>query len=198
MQSSQSRQIATATRHNAHQQDFALAVEDHRPQIFRFLLASSRDVDTAEALTQECFLKAFRSWSNFRGDSSVATWLIRIAINLQRDHWRNRRLQFWRQVHRNAVDPTELSDYVSGTDASAEERAIARDQVRQIWSIVNGINEPQRVVFLLRYVEEMNLSEIADATGLSIGTVKSHISRTLAKVRAALKPAQANVLTARL
>jgi DNA-directed RNA polymerase specialized sigma24 family protein len=86
MQGNQSRQIADTERDNAHERNFALAVEDHRPQIFRFLLASRRDVDTADALTQECFLKTFRSWSNFRGDSSVATWVTRIAINLQRDH----------------------------------------------------------------------------------------------------------------
>lgn len=190
MQSSQSGQIARQERHIAHEQDFALIVEDHRPQIFRFLLASSRDVDTAEALTQECLLRAHRSWSSFRGDSSVATWLIRIAINLQRDHWRNRRLRFWRQVHRNSVDLGEVSDYVPVTGASPEECVIAQDQVRQIWSVVNRISEPQRAVFLLRYVEDLNLNEIADVTGLSKGTVKAHISRTLIKVRAALKRAQ--------
>ena len=197
MQSSQSRQIARLERHGAPDHDFALIVEDHRLQIFRFLLASSRDIDTAEALTQECLLRAHRSWSQFRGDSNVSTWLIRIAINLQRDHWRNRRLRFWRQVHRNSVDLGEVSDYVPGTEASPEQRVIVQDQVRQIWSVVNGIKEPQRVVFLLRYVEELNLSEIADVTGLSKGTVKSHISRTLMKVRAALKPAKFNMQTAR-
>jgi len=178
-------------------QEFEFVVESHRSQIFRFLLASSRDVDIAENLTQEYFLKAYRCWSTFRGECAAATWLMRIAINLQRDHRRNRRLQFWRQVHRNAVDPTELSDYVPRTEASPEDSAIAWDQVRQIWSVVNGLNEPQRVAFLLRYVEEMNLSEIVDATGLSMGTVKSHISRTLVKVRAALKPTKFNMQTAR-
>jgi RNA polymerase sigma-70 factor (ECF subfamily) len=190
MQSSQSRQIARLERRGAHDHDFALIIEDHRLQIFRFLLASSRDIDTAEALTQECLLRAHRSWSQFRGDSNVSTWLIRIAINLQRDHWRNRRLRFWRRVHRNSVDLGEVSDYVPGTEASPEKRVIAQDRVRQIWNVVNRINEPQRAIFLLRYVEDLNLNEIADVTGLSKGTVKSHISQTLIKVRAALKRGQ--------
>ena len=77
-------------------QEFARIVESHRPQIFRFLLSSLRDIDLAETLTQECFLKAHRNWSHFRGESSAMTWLMRIAINLQKDYWRNRRLQFWR------------------------------------------------------------------------------------------------------
>ena len=76
-------------------QDFSVVVEKHRVQIFRFLLASLRDSDLAETLTQDCFLKAYRRWSSFRGESSPATWLMRIAINLQKDHWRNRRMQFW-------------------------------------------------------------------------------------------------------
>jgi RNA polymerase sigma-70 factor, ECF subfamily len=61
---------------------------------------------------------------------------------------------------------------------------------------VNEVDDPQRVVFLLRYVEELNLSEIADVTGLNRGALKSHISRALMKVRAALKPAQINILAA--
>ena len=52
-------------------QEFAQIVESHRPQIFRFLLSSLRDIDLAETLTQECFLKAHRNWSHFRGDSSA-------------------------------------------------------------------------------------------------------------------------------
>lgn len=80
-------------------QEFSRVVEVHRPQIFRFLLASLRDVDLAETLTQECFLKAHRNWSRFRGDSSPMTWLMRIAINLQKDHWRNRRMQFLSLIH---------------------------------------------------------------------------------------------------
>src|ERR1017187_3358662 len=57
-----------------------------RPQVFRFLLASTRDVDLAETLTQECFLKAHRNWGSFRGESSAMTWLMRIAIHLPENH----------------------------------------------------------------------------------------------------------------
>ena len=76
--------MATADEQAA--KEFSGVVASHRPQIFRFLLASTRDVDLAETLTQECFLKAHRNWSSFRGDSSAMTWLMRIAINLQKDH----------------------------------------------------------------------------------------------------------------
>ena len=88
-------------------QEFSHVVSAHRQQIFRFLLASTRDVDLAETLTQEAFLKAFRNWASFRGESTALTWLMRIAINVQKDHWRNRRLQFWRTTRTNSVDVDE-------------------------------------------------------------------------------------------
>ena len=134
-------------------QEFASIVESHRPQIFRFLLASLRDVDLAETLTQECFLKAHRNWKHFRGESSAMTWLMRIAINLQKDHWRNRRLQFWRHTRANAVDLDDASDWLPSGERSAEQQ----------------------------------MTEIAQSTGLSEGTVKAHLSRALARVRAELR-----------
>ncbi len=168
-------------------QEFARIVETHRPQIFRFLLASLRDVDLAETLTQECFLKAHRNWEGFRGESSAMTWLMRIAINLQKDHWRNRRIQFWRQTRTNSVDLDEASEWLPSGERSAEQQMLAREQVAHVWQAVKGLSERQRTVFLLRYVEEQELKEIAEATGLSEGTVKAHLSRALERVRRELR-----------
>jgi RNA polymerase sigma-70 factor (ECF subfamily) len=167
-------------------QEFARIVESHRPQIFRFLLASTRDMDLAETLTQECFLKAHRNWKHFRGESTAMTWLMRIAINLQKDHWRNRRLQFWRQTRINAVDLDEASEWLPSGERTAEQQLLAREQVGHVWKAMEGLSERQRTVFLLRYVDEQELGDIAVATGLSEGTVKAHLSRALTKVRAAL------------
>jgi RNA polymerase sigma-70 factor (ECF subfamily) len=167
-------------------QEFARVVESHRPQIFRFLLSSTRDIDLAETLTQECFLKAHRNWGHFRGESSAMTWLMRIAINLQKDHWRNRRMQFWRHTRTNSVDLDEASEWLPSGERSAEQLMLAREQVKHVWKAVEGLSERQRTVFLLRYIEEQELSEIAQATGLSEGTIKAHLSRALGKVRAEL------------
>jgi RNA polymerase sigma-70 factor, ECF subfamily len=168
-------------------QEFSRVVDVHRPQIFRFLLSSLRDVDLAETLTQECFLKAHRNWGRFRGDSSPMTWLMRIAINLQKDHWRNRRMQFWRHTRANAVDLDEAGEWLPSGERTAEQQMLAREQVAHVWNVVENLSERQRTVFLLRYVEERELSEIAQATGLSEGTVKAHLSRALGRVRAELR-----------
>jgi RNA polymerase sigma-70 factor, ECF subfamily len=164
-------------------QEFDGVVASHRAQIFRFLLASTRDVDLAETLTQDCFLKAHRNWSSFRGESTVLTWLMRIAINLQKDNWRNRRLQFWRQTRTNAVDLDEASEWLPSGERTAEQRILAKEQVAHVWRAVQNLSERQRTVFLLRYVEELDLKEIADVTGMVEGTVKAHLSRALSRVR---------------
>jgi RNA polymerase sigma-70 factor (ECF subfamily) len=163
--------------------DFSSVAASYRPQIYRFLLASTRDVDLAETLTQDCLLKAHRNWSSFRGDSSAMTWLMRIAINLQKDHWRNRRMQFWRRLQSNSVDLDQASEWLPSGESSAERAVLAKERVQQVWKAVEGLSERQRTVFLLRYVEEQDLSEIAGATGLTEGTVKAHLSRALARVR---------------
>ena len=165
-------------------QEFAQIVATHRPHIYRFLLASTRDPDLTETLTQDCFLKAHRNWSSFRGESTALTWLMRIAINLEKDHWRNRRLQFWRQTRTNSVDLDEASEWLPSGERTAEQQLLAREQVKKVWKAVEGLSKRQRTVFLLRFVEEQDLSQIAAATGLSEGTVKAHLSRALARVRA--------------
>ena len=162
---------------------FGQVVAALRPQIFRFLLASTRDVDLAETLTQDCLLKAHRNWASFRGESSALTWLMRIAINLQKDHWRNRRLQFWRQTRTNAVDVDEAGDWLPSRDSSPEQQLLAREQVKAVWRVVDTLSGRQKTVFLLRFVEEMEIADIAATTGLSQGTVKAHLSRAAAKVR---------------
>ena len=77
-------------------QDFDRVMQLYWPRVLRFVMASVRDRDVAETLTQDCFWNAYRSRHTFRGDSSVNTWLMRIAVNSVRKFFRNRRLQFWK------------------------------------------------------------------------------------------------------
>ncbi len=166
--------------------EFATVVEMNQQKIFRFLLASSRDADLAQTLTQECFLKAYRSWPGFRGDSNAGTWLMRIAINIQKDHWRSRRIQFWKLARNNSVNMDLVRDSLASDETSPEQRVLALEQVKQVWVAVDRMKERQRSVFLLRYVEDLKVSEIVLATGMNESTVKTHLYRALKIVRATL------------
>jgi len=163
---------------------FAAVASSCRTYVFRFLLASLRDADLAETLTQECLLKAHRHWCDFRGESNPRTWMIRIAANLQKDHWRNRRTQFWNRIKSSTIDLDDASKWLPSRESSPEEQTSARERVRLIWRIVDSLPERQRTVFLLRFVEELKVSEIAEAADLNVGTVKAHLHRALCRVRA--------------
>src|SRR5258708_17292793 len=84
--------------------DLATVVALYQPRVFRFLLATLRDRDAAETLTQETFLRAWTARSSFREDCSIPTWLIRIALNLARDHTRSGRFRFCKRMSSRAVD----------------------------------------------------------------------------------------------
>jgi RNA polymerase sigma-70 factor (ECF subfamily) len=163
--------------------DLESVVALHQPRVLRFLLAQLRDRDAAETLTQETFLRAWSARSSFREDCSIGTWLIRIALNLARDHTRTGRFRFWKHVSTNAVDVADVAASVPNREGSAEMHLIAQEQVKRIWETVAGLTERQRTIFLLRFLEEMEIPEIAEVTGLPLGTVKSHLYRALNIVR---------------
>jgi len=173
----------TATETPAGQlQGFDDVVRQYRPRIFRFMLASTYDRDAAESLTQDCFVRAYRNREGFRGEATLQTWLMQIAVNLVRDWARNRRLQFWRRLQA-APQPDVVREWMPSPDPTPEARAMVREQVAAVWEAAQSLSERQRTVFLLRFVEEMDLLEIAAATGMKEGTVKVHLFRALEAVR---------------
>jgi RNA polymerase sigma-70 factor, ECF subfamily len=163
--------------------DFDSLVKRYRPRIFRFLLASLRDREAAESLTQDCFVRAWRAREQFRGAATVSTWRLQIAANLAHNHQGSGRLKFWRRALRTNVDMADLRDWVPDRHGSPEELALAKEQVEAVWTAVAGLSEKQRTVFLLRFVEELDLLEIAAITGMKEGTVKTHLFRAVQSVR---------------
>lgn len=168
-------------------QDFDSLVKRHRSKIFRFLLASLRDWESAENLTQDCFVRAYRAREQFRGAANIGTWLMQIAANLLRDHEGNGRVKFWRRALGLGVDLADLREWVPDRHGSPEELTLAKEQVQAIWKAVSHLSERQRTVFLLRFVEDLDLLEIAAITGMKEGTVKTHLFRALQSVRARLE-----------
>jgi RNA polymerase sigma-70 factor (ECF subfamily) len=165
-------------------EDFDSLVRQHRPRIFRYILASLRDDDAAETLTQDCFVRAYRARASFRGDASASTWLMKIAVNLVRSHVSGSRWKFWRQAERTGVDASQAGDWLADRRGSPEAAAAARQQVAAVWRAAESLSERQRTVFLLRFVEDMDLLEIVAATGMKESTVKTHLFRAVEAVRA--------------
>ena len=164
-------------------QDFEALVRLHWQSIYRFILASVRNADVAQALTQDCFLRSYSKRGSFRGQAGVKTWLMKIAVNLVHDFYRNRRYQFWKRIRDKHVTLSEVSDHLPGNEISPEDTALLNEQVRMVWQVSANLPNKQRTVFFLRFVEDMDLLEIAAATGMKEGTVKIHLFRAIHTIR---------------
>lgn len=183
-----SESLSAAMPHAAAQlDDMDSLVATYEQRIFRFHLMSVRDRDLAHTLTQDTFTRAWSARASFRGDCAISTWLMRIALNLIRDHTRTDRFRFWKRVSETAVDVSDVSEHIPLRETSPEAALIAREQVALVWDSVARLSDRQRNIFMLRFVEELELAEIAEITAMPISTVKTHLYRALAALRAQYK-----------
>ena len=160
-------------------------MRQHQRRVYRMIFLLVRDSDVADTLTQECFLRAYQKRSGFRGECRIETWLLRIALNLVRDHAKNRRASFWKRltgldhVHGQAPEPRHLT----APDPSPEKVLLAREELQWVWNSLSGLSEQQRAIFFLRFGEEMPLADIAETLDVRVGTVKAQLARATAKLR---------------
>ncbi len=164
--------------------EFDDIVREHQARIYRLLWCELRDDEAAATLAQDCFLKAYRARAEFRGESSVSTWLIRIAVNLARDYQRNRRQNFWRRLLGNNPKEAELATEMAVDSTPRADRALlAREELQRTMAAVKTLSPQQQTVFHLRFLEELSIEEIAQAMDVETGTVKSHLSRAVNALR---------------
>ncbi len=164
--------------------DIDALVRTYRPRLLRFVAFSIGDADLAESITQDCFLKAYNGRASFRGDCSVNTWLTSIALNLIRDQQRLQKFRFWRQARATAIDITDAASFLPSNESSPESKILVREKAQQVQAALQNLSPNQRMIFLMRFAEDMELAEIAAAAKMPINTVKTHLHRALKSVRA--------------
>jgi RNA polymerase sigma-70 factor (ECF subfamily) len=155
----------------------------YRSRLLRFVAYSTNDLDLAETVVQDSLLKAYNGRESFRGDCGVYTWLAHIALNLVRDHQRTKKFKFWRNVQKTAPDLSEMSSLLPSAQSSPEAQILARERARQVSTALETLSLNQRTIFLMRFIEEMDLQEICQATGMQLSTVKTHLHRAVKAVR---------------
>ncbi|MER3430172.1 MAG: hypothetical protein C4325_05610 [Blastocatellia bacterium] len=159
--------------------------------IYAFLFRLTEDRDEAADLTQETFLSALKAMKSFRGEASLKTWLTRIAIN----HSRNRR-RWWqrRGFGRTVSFETPVGDgeltlggTIVGNGESVETEILRRERELAIRKILAELPDKFREAVILCDIEGMTYDDIAAALEISVGTVKSRISRGREEIRRRLK-----------
>jgi RNA polymerase sigma-70 factor (ECF subfamily) len=176
--------------------DIEALVRNYRPRLLRFVAFSIGDADLAESITQDCLLKAYNGRAQFRGDCSINTWLTSIAVNLVRDQQRLQKFRFWRQAHATAIDVADAANFLPSSARSPESQILIKEKATQVMAALQTLSANQRSVFLMRFSEEMDLSEIAAITKMPLNTVKTHLHRALKSIRAQVSLAQSRAIEA--
>jgi RNA polymerase sigma-70 factor (ECF subfamily) len=172
---------------------FNRLVEDRTADVYALLYRLTEDREEARDLTQETFLQAFRSIAHFRGDSDLRTWLYRIAVNQARNRWR-----WWKRRRRGstvsldepAARDTEQTLGARLRDDGArdpERETLAHEREGLIVAALATLARPYREAVVLRDIEGLSYEEVAAALEISIGTVKSRLSRGRTELRRRLE-----------
>jgi RNA polymerase sigma-70 factor, ECF subfamily len=159
-------------------------VSDHQRMVYTLALHLLGDAQEALDLSQEVFLRVFRTLGQFRGHSTLRTWIYRIVVNQA-----SNRQRWWRRRHRSQMIALEL--HVAHHGEIAESRGFAMpDQVLQrvetqgrVQAALDRLPFDQRAAIVLREIDGLSYQEVAEALGVAVGTVKSRLARARASLR---------------
>ncbi|MER5931570.1 SigE family RNA polymerase sigma factor [Streptomyces sp. NPDC002054] len=163
-------QSAPAAPSPSSEAEFTAYVQERRAALFATAFHLTGDRHEAEDLLQSALFSTYRAWDRITDKAAVGGYLRRTMTNLHISAWRRRKL--------NEYPTEELPETVGDSDAmrGTELRAV-------LWQALTRLPEPQRTMLVLRYYEGRTDPEIAEILGISVGTVKSSIWRSLRRLR---------------
>jgi RNA polymerase sigma-70 factor (ECF subfamily) len=162
--------------------DFQKIHDEFRPRIFHYL-SGMAGKDNAEDLTQVVFEKVSRGLSNFRGESSLATWIYRVATNAALDHSRSASTRKTMIFLDTIDDNCDCNIVINEKPPDAERGLMKREMNACIHRIVKRMPEGERAVLILSEFEGMKNREIADILDISLNTVKIRLHRARSRLR---------------
>lgn len=150
---------------------FAPIVERYGGAMFSLIVKIVGNREDAEELTQDAFVKAFRSLSSFRGDSRFSTWIYRIAYNLAVSAVRKTKMFY------APVDERQLADVADVADETDDMLSATPDRLALLQQAMEGLKAEERAMVMLFYKENKAVDEIAAITGLTATNVKTKLFR---------------------
>ncbi len=170
---------------------FCRLAREYERRVYALALQYCRRPEDAEDLSQEVWLRAFRSLKGFRSESSFYTWLRRIMVNAFLNHRRSETLTRDEVKTRVRLDSLEemLEEQTLArglAEEGAEDGYHRKIMAGRVMHALGELTEQQRLIFLLKHREGMTSQEIADELGCSAGTVKKSLFRSVEKLREAL------------
>jgi len=168
----------------------AVLVAEHQRMVVQLGMNLLGDREEALDLSQEVFLRVFRTIYRFRGQSSLRTWIYRIAVNQARNRHR-----FWRR--RGRADQVSLEQHIAahgefpcGRDLTPDRLLAQKELAASLQRALDALPFDQRSAIVLREFDGLSYEEIAFSLGVAIGTVKSRLTRARQTLRLVLREAR--------
>ncbi len=172
---------------------FAWLIARYHQPIYSLLARTVQDRADAADMAQEVFVKVFRGVGSFHGESSLRTWIYRIALHeaSNRRRWWMRHKQQEVAIEQEMADtesgqPMRLVDVLVDPAESPYEMAVHEENRARVEAALNQVPEPFRTTLILRDIEGFVYEEVAEMQGVNLGTVKSRLVRGRAALKAIL------------
>lgn len=157
--------------------------DTYHQDVFNFLIYLVKNRTIAEDLSHEVYVRVLKSYERFEGKSSEKTWLFSIAKNVAIDYFRKKQI---RDRHSFTTFDWETEQLVSPMP-TPEEFTELSDQMRQLLAALEDCTGDQKVVIIMRYMQELTIQETAEILGWTEGKVKTTQHRALKKLREVLQ-----------
>ncbi|MBI4372809.1 MAG: sigma-70 family RNA polymerase sigma factor [Candidatus Omnitrophica bacterium] len=169
---------------------FGVLVRRYQGQAILVAQNVLRNLELAKDASQNAFAKAYFGLGKFREDAKFKTWLFRIVINEAKDVYRKERsrglFRFWSANESDEDDRESILEIIPSTGQSPREAFEAQEAKKRFEQAIDQLPDREREVFILRYLNDFSLSEIAEALGIALGTVKAHLSHGTEKLKSTL------------
>lgn len=158
----------------------------HERMVFSLALHILGNREEAMDLSQEVFLRVFRTLGSFRGQSALKTWIYRIVVNQAKN-----RQRWWRRRHRSEQLSLEehlqhVGDLASTSQPWPDRLLVNKENAARLWRALDTLSFDQRTALILREIDGLRYDEMAFSLGIAIGTVKSRLTRARQALRAEL------------
>ena len=158
-----------------------MLVRQYETGVFRLALSVVGDQAEANEITQETFIAALRSLPSYQEKKSFKAWLYTIALNQSRSHLRKQKVLERLRTTLNTIFQIETQK-----QASPEESVIENEKEAEVWKTLNQLDEPFRMVVVLRYFHELSIAEISEILSITEGTIHSRLHTARERLRNAL------------
>ena len=159
---------------------FSILVERYGGRVYNIALRITNDPDAAADCAQEAFIRAHRALHQYDPTLPFGPWLYRIVSNTSLNH-----VQRWHR-HETPMDPTELPDRPEPDEAGPESSALRREALDEVLAAMAELPARYRAALALRHLQQLSYQEVAESLDIPLGTVKTHLHRARAALKARL------------